>query len=137
MIAKWKLSNPSADRSRDEAGAELAAVGVERLRHLQGELPRGHEDEGRRATTPVAGVEALQDGEREGRCLAGARRRLAQEVAAAHEGWDRGGLDRSGLLVAEVAHDLEHRGREAEGGEALPRGLIDRIGCLSQRKSLR
>ena len=101
------------------------------------ELARGGDHEHERTAVTGGVPEMVGDGEEEGGSLAGAGLGGGEKVSALEHGRYRLGLDGRGLLVAEVAHDLEHRGREAEGGEALPRGLIDRIGCLSQRKSLR
>ena len=123
---------------RHDAHAELAPVPVDRLGHLHRELARGREDERRGTAAPVpstrraatldraAGLavrvealrEALEDRQGEGGGLAGAGRRLGEQVPALEQGRDRGQLDGRGLLVAEGGERAQETGIEREGREA-------------------
>ena len=97
-------------------GVELAAVLVDGLGHLHGELAGGHEDEGD-GLGGGAGHDALEDGQGEGRGLAGAGGGLAEQVPARDERRDGLGLDRRGLLVAERGERAEQLGAQAQVGE--------------------
>ena len=120
----------------DDPHAELAAVLVDRLGDLHRELARGREHEGRRpAAAPVgrgaaAGDrlrrrpalverrrEPLEHRQRERRGLAGAGRRLGEQVAALEQRRDRGQLDGRGLLVAEGGQGAQQPLVELEGVE--------------------
>ena len=83
------------------------------------ELARGGDYEHERATVTRGMSETVGDREEEGGSLAGAGLSGGEKVPALNHGWYRLRLDGCGLLIAEVAHDLEHGGREAQGGEAL------------------
>ena len=78
----------------------------------------GHEDERERHDLG-AGVDQLQHGQGERRGLAGAGRRLAEQVAAGEQVGDGLPLDRRRLFVAEVDDGLQQFGAEAEGVETL------------------
>ena len=75
--------------------AHLAEIG-EDLGHLHRELARRDEDEGGGAT--VAGLHPLDDRDREGERLAGARRGLGEHVMTGERRRDRTGLDLEGRL---------------------------------------
>ena len=72
---------------------DLAEIG-EDLGHLHGELAGRDEDE--RAGASVAGLHLLDDRDREGERLAGARGGLGEHVMAGERGRDRTGLDLEG-----------------------------------------
>ena len=97
-------------------GVELAAVLVDGLGDLDGQLAGGHEHEGD-GLGLGAGHDALEDRQREGRRLAGAGGGLAEQVAAGEDRRDRLGLDRRRLLVAEGGEGAEELGAQAEVGE--------------------
>ena len=73
-----------------------------------------------RAVLVQARGEPLEDRQGERGGLAGAGRRLGEQVAAREQRRDRRGLDGRGLLVAERGERLEQPAVEAEGGEAEP-----------------
>ncbi len=75
---------------RDLEPAHLAEIG-EDLGHLHGEL--AGRDENQRAGAAVAGLHLLDDRDRKGERLAGARRGLGEDVMAGERGRDRTGLD--------------------------------------------
>ena len=110
----------SAGRRRSAATRtpSVAAVAVDRLGHLhrpargsaRGRAPTGR---GLRA----AGVEPLQQRQRERRRLAGAGGRLAEQVAPVEQRRDRLALDRRRLLVAEGGERVEQLGAQPEVGE--------------------
>ena len=111
---------------------EARAVFEDRLAHLHGQFARRHEHEGHRCwKAPGGGVDVLEDGEREGRGLAGTRGRLAKKVAPGDQRRDRLTLDRCWLLVAEDAKSGERLGTQAEPVEANDRALIIRGRHLS------
>ena len=80
---------------RDLDPARLAEI-REDLGHLDRELACRHEHECGRAS--VTGRDALDDRDREGERLAGARRRLGEHVVAGERRRDRAGLDLEGRL---------------------------------------
>ena len=102
---------------RQDAGAELQPVLVDRLGDLDGELARRDEDERDRVGARALRRHPVQDRQREGGGLARAGRGLAEEVAAGDDGRDRLALDRRGLLVAEGREGLQELGAQAESGE--------------------
>ncbi len=55
-------------------------------------------------------IELVEQGQREGRGLSGARAGLADDVASLHQRGDRLGLDRRGLGVADLLERPQHRG---------------------------
>ena len=132
------------------AHAQLTAVLVHGLGHLHGELASGCEDERRRPTgtgplardaATVRGAaclavrveaqrEPLEHRQGEGRRLAGAGRRLGEQVPALEQGRDRGQLDGGGLLVAEGGERPEKTGVEGEGVKARGIGGGFGHGCM-------
>ena len=113
---------------RQHPGPEVAAVPVHRLGHLHGQLAGRHEHErARRAPSPPrVGRQPLQQRQRERGRLAGAGRRLAEQVAALEQRRDRLALDRRGLLVAEAGEGAQQLGPQPEVGEAA--GVVGRVG---------
>src|SRR5690606_26515592 len=100
-----------------------APVPVECLGHLHGELPGGDQDQEPAPPRPERVVgEVLQKGQREGRGLAGARCRLAQEIAPLEERGDRGGLDRRGLFIAERGERFDQARAQPETFEGSGHG---------------
>ena len=99
---------------RDDADPELAAVVVQRLRDLHGQLARRHEDQGHGLSASLASGEPLQDRE-------GERRRFPPVPVAAcpsmsrplEQDWDRRRLDRRRLLVAQGGECAEQLGAQA------------------------
>ena len=89
---------------------QVPRIGLHGLGHLDGELARGrqHEELGLGALQ----IEPRQQRQREGRRLARARLRLAEQVAAFQQRRDRRALDRRWRLVADLADGGEHGGRE-------------------------
>ena len=118
------LADRLAAVDRQDAGAELTAVGVERLGDLHRELAGRDEDE--RRGTALAGRadrDALEHRQREGRGLAGPGRRLREQVAAGQQRRDGLALDRRRLLVAERRDRAQQPRVEVEPGEAVARGV--------------
>jgi hypothetical protein len=70
-----------------------------------------------------AGHDALEDGQRERRGLAGAGGGLAEQVSPGEDRRDGLGLDGRGLLVAEGVERPQGLGTQAEAGEGRPEGL--------------
>jgi hypothetical protein len=107
---------------RQHAGAEVLAVAVQGLGHLDGELAGRHEDE--RHGRPLAAVrgEPLEHRQCEGGRLARAGSGLAEQVAALDQGRDRLLLDRRRLLVAESGQCPQQLRPQAEvlEGDAVP-----------------
>ena len=90
------------------ADAEPLRVLVNRFGHLHRELARRHEHEAadvatRRRVSAVLG-ETLQHRQRERGGLAGARRRLREEIAFRDEQWNRFALNGRRLFVAQRGH---------------------------------
>ena len=105
---------------RQHPRAEFAAVAVDRLGHLDGELAGRDKDE--RLRVPPAAVEALQQRQRERGRLAGAGGRLPQQVAPGQQRRDRLALDRRRLLVAQRVQrplQLRAQGQVGEAGRLL------------------
>ena len=103
---------------RHDLDAEMPAVLEDRLADLHRQLAGGdqHERAGRGAATGM-GVEVLQQWQREGCGLAGARGRLAEQIVTGDHRRDRLALDRRGLLVAEVVERGQQLGTEVERSE--------------------
>ncbi len=100
---------------RHGAGADGAAVAMERLGDLHGELAGGYEHEhGGAGGLGRFLREPLQERQGEGGGLAGAGGGLAQEVAALEQRRDGLALDGRGFLVAERGEGLDEGGGEAE-----------------------
>ncbi len=95
----------AADRlaavDRQDPHAELAAVAVDRLGHLHGELARRDQHEGDGLRPADGRIDQLQRRQGEGGGLAGARGRLAEHVVAGEDRRDGVALDRRRLLVAQ------------------------------------
>ena len=104
---------PAVDRHG--AGADGAAVAMEGLGDLHGELAGGHQHE-HRGAGGLGGFlrELLQEGKGEGGGLAGAGRGLSQEIASLEERRDGLTLDGSGFLVAQGGEGFDEDGGEAE-----------------------
>ena len=113
-----------------DPGAERLAIDVEGLGDLHGELAGRDDDEGAGAVgSGRADRDALEDRQREGRGLAGAGRRLGEDVAAAEQQRDGLALDRRRLLVAQVGDRGEQALVEVEAGEAVGGGRSRCGGC--------
>ena len=82
--------------------ADALGVFVDGFRDLHRQLARGHEHEAARVP-PAVGVlkERLQHRQREGGRLAGAGRRLGQQILSGQQQRNRFTLDGSGFLVSE------------------------------------
>ena len=93
----------------------LAAVGAQRLGHLDAQLARRREHQ--RLDRGSDGIEVVEQRQAEGGGLAGAGLRLADHVPSLQQQRDRLLLDRGRVLVAEVLERVEHLLREAELGE--------------------
>ena len=99
------------------------AVGLEALVHLHRELAGRDEDQrsdgmaGRREARVGVLPQAVQDGQREGRGLAGAGLGGGEEVASLEDEGDRFGLDGRRGRVALLGDGPDEIGREAEGIE--------------------
>ena len=109
---------PAVDRQ--DPGAQLAAIRVERLGDLHRELTRRDEDQGGGAA--FAGgpeLDALEHRQCEGRGLAGSRRGLREEVSAGQQRRDGLALDRRRFLVAEGRDRVQQAGVELEPAEAI------------------
>ena len=105
---------PDPDAAEDDrvAQVEVAAVGLEALADLGRELARRRQDERADVAAEMAGIgrrglQALEDREREGRRLAGAGLRDAEQVAAREDVRDRLRLDGRGLGVALLGDGAE------------------------------
>ena len=72
----------------------------------------------------AADVERVEERQGERRRLAGAGRRLADEIVSGDEVRDRLALDRRRLLVAELGQRVEQLGSQAEVGEAVVSGVV-------------
>ena len=135
------LADRLAAVDRQDAGAQLAPVGMERLRDLHRELPGGNEDERRGgALAGAADRDPLEHRQGEGRGLAGARRRLGEQVAAGQQRRDRLALDGRRLLVAEGGDRAQQPAVELEPAEPVA-GRLDRVHgwlgrgrCVSSRR---
>ena len=122
---------------RDGAHRAVAAVGPDALLHLERELAGGREDEapdgavdgfrvgGRRdAGVRVAVVQPLEDGQHEGRGLAGPGLGAGEQVAAGEDERDRLGLDGGGLGVALVGNGAQIGRRQPEAVEGHGSGTL-------------
>jgi hypothetical protein len=101
---------------------------VDGLRDLHRELAGRHQHQRGRRRGPGPHGDALQDGERERRGLAGARRGLPQQVPARDQRRDRLALDRRRLLVPQARERGEQLVAQTELGEARPGDPV-RIGA--------
>ena len=129
------LADRLAAVDRDHAGTERLAVDVERLGDLHRQLAGRDDDEGARAVgAGRADRDALEDRQGEGRGLAGAGRRLGEDVAAVEQQRDRLALDRRRLLVAEVGDGGEQPVVQTEVGEAVGGGLFGGRAGVGRRR---
>src|SRR5690606_16140950 len=112
-----------AHAAEDDLRAQLGGTGelAETLRDLRGALAGRGENEGADASARRRGSQTLEDGEREGRGLARARLRAAEEILARHDVGDGPGLDGRGLRVPRRGDRAEEGGRESEVLETLSR----------------
>ncbi len=121
MSAGPQLRLLGADRSAAEDGhdidAAVLAVGAQGLGDLDAELARGRQHE--RLHLALLGIDVLDNGQSEGRRLAGAGLRLPDHVAAFEQRRDGLFLDRAGRLIADVAQRMKGGLGETEIGEGL------------------
>jgi hypothetical protein len=98
----------AADEARGEQPL-AAAVAVDRLLHLHGELARGREDEHARALARERArrAQALQPRQHERGSLAAAGLRGDEEVRAGQDRGNRGALHRRGLAVAQAREVIQ------------------------------
>jgi hypothetical protein len=110
-----------------DPNADALGVLVNRLRDLHRQLAGRdeHQPAGRPLGLGVAG-EALQQGQREGGGLSGARRRLREKVPAGDQQRNGFALDRGRLLVSERGHCGGQLVDQAETGKA----ACCYVGCL-------
>ena len=110
-----------------DPNADALGVLVNRLRDLHRQLAGRdeHQPAGRPLGLGVAG-EALQQGQREGGGLSGARRRLGEQIPAGDQQRDGFALDRGRLLVSERGHCGGQLVDQAETGKA----ACCYVGCL-------
>jgi hypothetical protein len=113
------LADRLAAVHRQHPQAERLAVPMDRLGHLHRQFAGRHQDQAaRRGGRPAnAAIEALEHRHVERRRLAGARRRLGQDVVPGQQRRDGLALDGRRLLVAELGEAGRERPREAELGE--------------------
>jgi hypothetical protein len=124
VAAGAQLRLLGADRRATEDGDDVdalaLAVGADRLGHLDAQLTRRGEDQ--RLHLADRRIDVLEDGQAEGRGLAGAGLRLADHVPPLEHRRDRLLLDRAGLLVAHILQGEERALGKAQIGEG---GHID------------
>jgi hypothetical protein len=107
------------------------AISVYGLRHLHGELTRRNKDEsGRSLPRRFSGGNALHQGKGERGGLAGAGRRLAEQVLALEERRNGFALDGRRLFVAERGERADQGLVQAERRET-DRGFNRRLHVLS------
>ena len=116
------------DTAKDDAGArliaQLAAQGLQRFVHLQGQFTRGREDQRAQVAHKAAmclGLgrlePELQQRQQVGQGLARARGRAGLHVTAFEHGADGLLLNRGGLLHAQFFGGVGNRGDQAERGK--------------------
>ena len=107
----------AADGERDVERADVAAIGAEAVASLSGQFARRRQHQHAagflRRAQPL-GVEVIDDRQREGRGLAGAGLRDADDIARLHDEGNCLGLDRSGSEVFFFREGAEDRLCEAE-----------------------
>ena len=103
---------------RHDARGEVAAVLVDGFGHLDRELARGYEHEGRRRSPTRTGGQAFEERQRECRGLSRAGGSLAEQIVAFEQRRDGLALDRRRFLVAERRQRGQQLGPEPELGEA-------------------
>ncbi len=89
---------------------------------LHGQLAGRHQDQGLRRPAAAMRLQHLQDRNREGGRLAGARLRLAHHVDARQGAGNETGLDRRRLLVRSGGQGIEHNGAQSQSGKFLAVG---------------
>ena len=107
----------AADRQRDVERADVTAIGAEAVGDLPGQFARRRQNQhaaGFLRRAHALGVEVIEDRQREGRGLAGAGLRNADDVAALASDRDGLGLDRSGSFVFLFREGAKDRLCEAE-----------------------
>jgi hypothetical protein len=90
---------------------------MHRFRYLHGQLTRGDQHQGHRLPALSLAGDALQNRQRERRCLAGPRRCLPEQIASLQQRRNRLALDRSGFLITETRQRLEQLGAQPQVGE--------------------
>ena len=126
------LGHAAVDHGRADVGA--LAQGGDALVDLHRQLAGGRQHQGADGVARGADArvrvarEALEDRQREGGGLAGARLGGGEDVAAGEDEGNGGGLDGGGLRVALALDGGEQLGREAEVGEGQG-GLLVRHGA--------
>ena len=128
-----------ADAAEDDSGAEskVLAVAFEVVVDLGGELPRRGEHECARAARTgalVVLVQEVEDGQRKGCGLAGARLGDAQEIPAIEQMRNGLGLDRRRVLVPLVADGVQEVRAEVEVGEGRRLGGGGTVAPLGVRR---
>ncbi len=103
----------------DRADGLAATVRAHALLHLQGQLARGHHDEGAHLalTGFAAGPQPVEHGQHESGRLAGAGLGAGQQVATAEDDGDGLGLDGRRLGVALLADGAQGLGSQPKGRE--------------------
>jgi hypothetical protein len=87
--------------------AQIVSVLVDGLGNLHGQFARGHQHQRHGRGPVLVGIEQLQNGQREGRGLAGSGGRLTEQVLAGNEMRDGLALNGSGFFVAQTRQGLE------------------------------
>jgi len=111
------------DPAEDHRGGQrqVSAVNAHALLDLGGQFARRRQNQGAHEPARRRRVcrrrQALQERQREGGRLAGARLRPRQHVAPLQDGWDGLGLNRRRRLVALVGEGAQEFGAQAERGE--------------------
>ena len=113
QVARLLAHGLAADDAGGADGRELADL-VKLGRDLRGKLARRDKDQRLHGDFLVGHVD---DGQAEGRGLAGAGASLADDILAFEDLGDELGLDRGGELEAHRVNALEHAGAQAEGFE--------------------
>ncbi len=113
-----ELVDLPADRLAAVDGHRMDAPPMRELEHfafhLHGQLTRRNEHQRLRTVYVAPRRQAFQDGNDEGRRLAGAGVRLTQDIHPGQRAGNQSGLDFRGLQIAGLLQGLHHRGGEAQ-----------------------